>query len=113
MTAPTLETKDTVTGKEGESLSLECKVKSIPKSDIMWYIGESFLQGNVQTSHPSENIVLSNITFTAKRNFDNVQLHCGGNNTFTTMNSSRVTLNILCKYTNQHYFCHVVSSKAL
>ncbi|CAC5421796.1 unnamed protein product [Mytilus coruscus] len=69
--------------------------KSIPKADITWYIGETLLQGDIQTSSPYENIVLSNITFTAKRSFDKLQLHCRGNDTFTSMNSSRLTLNIL------------------
>ncbi|VDI42885.1 Hypothetical predicted protein, partial [Mytilus galloprovincialis] len=94
LTAPKLEANDTITRKEGESISIKCTAESIPKADITWYIGGTLLQGEVQTSSPNESKVISTISFTAQKNYDKMTLHCSGNDTFTFVNSSRVTLNI-------------------
>ncbi|CAC5421789.1 unnamed protein product [Mytilus coruscus] len=100
LSSPKLDADDIITRKENESISIACTSESIPKANITWYIGETLLQGFVQTVNPSENIVISNITFTAKRNYDKLQLYCSGNDTFSSMNSSRTTLNIQYSSTN-------------
>lgn len=102
LTAPKLEANDTITRKEDESISIKCTAESIPKADITWYIGGTLLQGDVQTSSPKENKVISTISFTAQKSYDKMTLHCSGNDTFTYVNSSRVTLNIQCKYANKY-----------
>ncbi|VDI02988.1 Hypothetical predicted protein [Mytilus galloprovincialis] len=95
-----------ITSDVTRDITIECIVKSRPAASISWIIinsegaiqNVSLTSSSTVTNDVSGITVSSLLTYRFKASDNGAFLCCSADNTITSRNSSRVNLNIYCKY---------------